>query len=203
MIETDSIQIDDSSLPTPVTGLMLIRLQQSLDPGAYGDHIRVTGGLGSPQPARNPGGFDVWAYYTSCSVYGLMSIRSTGDYILVGRLSSPTIYTALIRPVKTALPILSKLPCAAPRQPFSKASYWGNVSNCLINILNTFSMIGLTHILAVSGLHVGLITLIMITLFFIFRIPWSAAAATTIYVLILYVWITNMTSSGIGASILT
>lgn len=38
-------------------------------------------------------------------------------------------------------------------------------------LLNTFSMIGLTHILAVSGLHVGLITLIMITLFFILRIP--------------------------------
>jgi predicted membrane metal-binding protein len=69
MVETDSIQIDDSSLPTPVTGLMLIRLQQGIDPGAYGDHIRVTGGLRSPQPARNPGGFDAWTYYTSRSVY--------------------------------------------------------------------------------------------------------------------------------------
>lgn len=202
MIETDSIQIDDSSLPTPVMGLMLIRLQQGIEPGAYGDHIRVTGGLRSPQPARNPGGFDAWTYYTSRSVYGLMSIRSTGDYMLVGRRSSPTIYTALIRPVKNSITHSIEATLRGPSAALLKGILLGQRQQLPDELLNTFSMIGLTHILAVSGLHVGLITLIMITLFFILRIPRSAAAAATICVLILYAWITNMTSSVIRASIM-
>ena len=39
---------------------------------------------------------------------------------------------------KNSIPILSRLPYAAPRQPFSKASYWGNASNCLMNFSTFF-----------------------------------------------------------------
>jgi competence protein ComEC len=201
-LETDSVQIADSSLPMPFTGRMLVRLQQGIGPGAYGDHMRVTGWLRSPQPARNPGGFDAWTYYTSRGVYGLMSIRNSNDYTLVARRSSPTFYTALIRPVKNSITDSIEATLQGPSAALLKGILLGQRQQLPDELLNTFSTIGLTHILAVSGLHVGLIALITITCFSVLRVPRAAATTATIGVLILYACITNMTSSVVRASIM-
>ena len=48
-----------------VTGRLQVRLTSGIDPGRYGDRILVSGRLRSPQPARNPGGFDALTYYGS------------------------------------------------------------------------------------------------------------------------------------------
>lgn len=188
--------------PVPMTGRFLVRLGPDIGPGAYGTRVRVTGRLRSPSPARNPGGFDAQTYYTGRGIYGLMSVRDPTRYRILTQRSQPAFHTTLIRPIKHSIEQTLDSTLQGQSAALIKGILLGQRQQLPEDLLHTFSSIGLTHILAVSGLHVGLITLISMTLFSVVRFPRVYAAISTLAVIGLYACITNLTPSVIRASIM-
>lgn len=186
----------------PVTGRLQVRLNSGIDPGRYGDRVLVTGRLRSPQPARNPGGFDARTYYASRGVHALMSVRGAAGYRVTLRNTSFTWQTGIIDPLRNSIDRSIDRTMRGDSAALLKGILLGARRQLPEDLLDTFRTIGLAHILAVSGLHVGLITLVIHTLLFVLRLPRNIVVAGTLGVLVLYAFITNLTPSVIRATIM-
>ena len=186
----------------PVTGRLQVRLNSGIDPGRYGDRVLVSGRLRSPQPARNPGGFDANTYYGSRGVYALMSVRDARSYRVTRRNTSFTWRTGVIDPLRNSIDRSIDRTMRGDSAALLKGILLGARRQLPEDLLDTFRTIGLAHILAVSGLHVGLITLVIHTLLSVLRLPRNIVVAGTLGVLVLYAFITNLTPSVIRATIM-
>lgn len=193
LTEADSIR---------ATGRVLIRLDPRIAPGQAGDRARAAGRLRRPSPARNPGGFDAQAFYTQRGIHGLMSIRQPGGYAVVARQTHPTLHTAIIRPLRRSVERTVDATLQGPSAALLKGILLGHRAQVPEEVLASFTEIGLTHILAVSGLHVGLITLIAVFVFSLLRLPRPFMTGAVLVVLVLYACMTNLTPSVIRASIM-
>ena len=185
-----------------VSGRLQIRLNSGIEAGGYGDRVLVTGRLRGPQPARNPGGFDARTYYASRGVYALMSVRDAAGYRVTLRNRSFTWQTAVIDPLRRSIDQSIDRTMRGDSAALLRGILLGERRQLPEDLIDTFRTIGLAHILAVSGLHVGLITLVVYTLLFVLRLPRHLVAAGTLGVLILYAFITNLTPSVIRATIM-
>lgn len=188
--------------PAPVSGRLQVRLNSDIDPGRYGDRVLVSGRLRSPQPARNPGGFDARTYYGSRGVYALMSVRDARSYRVTRRNTSFTWQTGVIEPLRNSIDRSIDQTMRGDSAALLKGILLGARQQLPEDLLDTFRTIGLAHILAVSGLHVGLITLVIHTLLSVLRLPRNIVVAGTLGVLVLYAFITNLTPSVIRATIM-
>ena len=186
----------------PVSGRLQVRLTSGIDPGRYGDRVLVSGRLRSPQPARNPGGFDARTYYASRGVHALMSVRDARSYRVTLRNTSFTWQTGVIDPLRNSIERSIDRTMRGDSAALLKGILLGARRQLPEDLLNTFRTIGLAHILAVSGLHVGLITLVIHTLLSVLRLPRNIVVAGTLGVLVLYAFITNLTPSVIRATIM-
>lgn len=186
----------------PATGRLQVRLNGGIDPGRYGDRVLVSGRLRSPQPTRNPGGFDARTYYTSRGVHALMSVRDESGYRVTRRNTSFTWQTGVIDPLRNSIDRSIDQTMRGDSAALLKGILLGARRQLPEDLLQTFRAIGLAHILAVSGLHVGLITLVIYTLLSVLRLPKNIVVAGTLVVLVLYAFITNLTPSVIRATIM-
>ena len=186
----------------PATGRLQVRLTSGIDPGRYGDRVVFSGRLRRPQPARNPGGFDARTYYASRGVLALMSVRDAGSYRVTLRNRSFTWQTGVIDPLRNSIERTIDRTMRGDSAALLKGILLGARRQLPEELLDTFKTIGLAHILAVSGLHVGLITLVIHTLLFVLRLPRHVVVAGTLGVLVLYAFITNLTPSVIRATIM-
>ncbi len=186
----------------PVSGRLQVRLTSGIDPGRYGDRVLVSGRLRSPQPARNPGGFDARTYYASRGVHALMSVRDARSYRVTLRNTSFTWQTGVIDPLRNSIERSIDRTMRGDSAALLKGILLGARRQLPEDLLDTFRTIGLAHILAVSGLHVGLITLVIHTLLSVLRLPRNIVVGGTLGVLVLYAFITNLTPSVIRATIM-
>jgi len=186
----------------PVSGRLQVRLNGGIDPGRYGDRVLLSGRLRSPQPTRNPGAFDARTYYTSRGVHALMSVRDARSYRVTRRNMSFTWQTGVIDPLRSSIDRSIDQTMRGDSAALLKGILLGARRQLPEDLLQTFRTIGLAHILAVSGLHVGLITLVIYTLLSVLRLPKNIVVAGTLGVLVLYAFITNLTPSVIRATIM-
>lgn len=186
----------------PATGRLQVRLNSGIEPGRYGDRVLVSGRLRSPQPARNPGGFDARTYYTSRGIHALMSVRDETGYRVTLRNTSFTWQTGVIDPLRNSIDRSIDQTMRGDSAALLKGILLGERRQLPEDLLHTFRTIGLAHILAVSGLHVGLITLVIHTLLSVLRLPRNIVVAGTLGVLVLYAFITNLTPSVVRATIM-
>lgn len=201
-VSADSIVPPEGQSVLPAVGLLLVRLDGDLPSGQSGDLIAITARLRSPSPARNRGGFDAWSYYSGQGIYVLTSIRKPTDYTILSSTSETSLHSSLIRPLKLHIERTIDETLTGPHAALMKGILLGQRRQLPDDLLVAFTSIGLTHILAVSGLHVGIITLICMTLFALLRLPRPATVFATILLLVIYAFITNLTPSVIRASLM-
>jgi competence protein ComEC len=201
-VSADSIIPANRQSALPAVGLLLVRLDGDLAPGKSGDLIAVTARLRSPSPARNRGGFDAWSYYSGQGIYVLTSIRKPANYTILKSTNASSFHGSVIRPLKLHIESTIDRTLTGTHAALMKGILLGQRRQLPDDLLAAFTSIGLTHILAVSGLHVGIITLICMTLFALLRLPRPATVSVTILLLVMYAFITNLTPSVIRASLM-
>lgn len=137
-----------------------------------GDKIDAYGKITVIPPPHNPGQFDVQQYYAHKWVYlqtylhdGTYQVNSTDNHLNIWRLSYQTSLW-IRKKMKQFIPG----PAAATMQ----AIFLGTKSEISDDMMETYQQVGVMHILAVSGMHVGFIYLGFIFLLkpFIRRRPW-------------------------------
>ena len=164
----------------------------------YGDYLEIRGTLSKPKGERNPGGFDYRSYLARRQVFGILypdrnlEITPTGQsgFLLLRWTES------LRRRVE------SVIDSAYKKHPnhveILKGMLLGKRGEIEEATIVAFRNSGSLHILAVSGLHVGLIAGVFFLCFS--RLPTKITCVLTILAVILYAGIIGFRPSVLRAS---
>ncbi len=182
-------------------GLVQVSVYGESDGYEYGDRVRVKGTLRKPPSPQNPGQFDYSSYLARKGIYGLMTIYNKGQIERLG--------TGKVNPfVRLALGIKHRMrgiiaeTLEYPQDVLLAGILIGERQQVPEELKEVFIHSGTVHILAISGLHVGLVVVIFMVLLRTVRIPRKIRAILTIALVILYALITGARPSVIRASIM-
>lgn len=187
-----------------INGLVQINVKNNLIPFKYGDRIKVIGKLKIPSILRNPGGFDYQKYLLRRKILAIIWVDDK-NIIKLGRGYANPILTASYNLRDRISRIISD---TVSDKLFACASFLKGVLlgiRCVLpeEIRSQFMDTGTIHILAISGLHVGLIGLIF---FFIFhklaRLSQKTSSIFTLLILIIFAIMTGATPATVRATIM-
>jgi competence protein ComEC len=185
-----------------VVGLVQVSVLGKDNAGDYGQRIKITRvSLRKPPLPRNPGEFNYRRYLARKGIYALMNIRRRGQIKVLGRGQvNPFLKMALI--VKERMKRVIEDTMEYPQTVLLEGILLGERGGIPPDLKETFTQTGTVHILAISGLHVGLVILIFFVLFRALRIPGKVRAIFTLIVLLAYALVTGGRPPVIRASII-
>lgn len=213
----------DKNISKNVSGLVQVRVAlpediRELPPIQQGDVISLQGALQLPFGKRNPADFDERTYLAHKSVFSSLYVR---EFQSLQRISSQqtafeNIVFAVRKYVEHSIPqVIHNLSA----QKVIKALILGDQSDLSAETRADFSKTGLTHILAISGLHILLIGMLLyefLRIFLLrmrgFRASWEKLlswqrieywrAFITLGVLLVYTALTGATPSVVRATVM-
>ncbi len=187
-----------------VSAKFLVRFQKTV-PLRYGRQITLTGILEQAQDKRNPGGFDYRAYLARQGVDGIIEAKGL---LQIGEQRGflPLRWIEALR-IRTEQVIDSIYTGASATEPslhaqLLKGILLGKRSDLPIETLDIFRNSGTFHVLAVSGLHVGLIAMFCYFGFRCFRLPQKVLCLLTIAAVLIYACLIGFRPSVFRASLM-
>ena len=184
-----------------VEAKLLIRFHEPI-PLRYGDRIEVEGVLRQPNGQRNPGGFDYRSYLARRGVFGILQLNRGQEIAPTDRYGFLLLRWTeqLRRRVETVIDNAYRE--NRVHAQVLKGILLGLRSELSPDILDAFRNSGSIHILAVSGLHVGLIATVCFFSFSLLRLPRKATDLLTIAAVILYACLVGFRPSVFRASLM-
>lgn len=179
---------------------VLVRLPEDLNlKPEYGDIWYLRGRWQPAGRARNPGGFDYGEYLEKQEVSGLFS---ASEARALGKKRGDWLTAAIIIPLRQR--IRQAINSYLDGDPASLLSglLLGERRHLSERVRAAFSDTGTAHVLAVSGLHVGLVALILIAFLRACRLPKRAGYIASMVGLGLYAWLTGGSPSVVRATIM-
>ncbi len=191
-----------------VSAKFLIRFQE-LIPLRYGKHLTLTGVLRQPDTQRNPGGFDYRAYLARQDVsgiiyhQGLLHIGEQSGFPPLRWIEALRLRTErIIDDIYSGLQTFSTNEDSLHAQ-LLKGILLGKRGDVPSETLDTFRNSGTFHVLAVSGLHVGLVAMFCYLGLSVFRrIPKKVVSLLTIVVILIYACLVGFRPSVFRASLM-
>ena len=146
-----------------VHGEILVRVDQAVAPFRAGDRVQATGFLLRPLPPANPGEFDYSQYARSLGQAGFLSVRQR-DAVTVTPATRAFAYEWFLdwrdqlRRRGSAW-LLSDLPATdrPVRDALLASIMLGERDEHIDGVYNSFQRVGLAHVLAISGFHLGIL----------------------------------------------
>ena len=183
-----------------VTGRVRVSLYGSGEQFNYGDRIRIKGQLESPPGRRNPGGFDYQFYLLTQGVTAVLR----ADYHYVERLEGTGGNSIIGYSISLRNSLLQKIEQVLPPQERALLGgvLLGNREGISQAMQQNFQRAGTAHLLAVSGLHVGLLAAIFLTLLKYMRVKEQLSWVLTLTVIIIYVGVIGFKVSAVRAALL-
>jgi competence protein ComEC len=140
-----------------VSGRIRVSVREAVTSIGYGDVIRVSGRLFKPAGFRNPGGFDYPRYLARSGTYRTVSVRSeehVGVIVPGG---------GLFRTIQNWRELIRRSFLASTSGPGSailQAMVLGEEGALTDELRDRFLAAGVTHIISISGSHLGMVALI-------------------------------------------
>lgn len=194
----------DSTEFTEVRTKLMLYLQKTPQAKelSYGDRILVSGRLNQLNPPMNPHEFDYRNYLNLKAIY----YQAYADSSSWKHLSSGHGYTALkvagdFR--KKMLAVIDEWDLDNDQKSVTKALLLGYRFDIEDDLLKAYSSAGAMHVLAVSGLHVGIVYLMAFyLLYFLDKVKYGTWIKTVILILLLwaYAMITGLSASVVRAA---
>ncbi|MCL5772776.1 MAG: DNA internalization-related competence protein ComEC/Rec2 [Firmicutes bacterium] len=168
---------------------------------SYGNILQVSGLLEYPPGIKNPGEFDYAEYLKRQGVHHILFIKDPGGVkILEKHRGSPVL--------RTAYAIRCKLGSTLAREFGEKDASimegiaFGTKSQIPDEIIDDFQKNGTFHILAASGLNVGIVSGFLLLVFNFLKLSKKTAVIVSIPIIILYTILTGLVPSMIRASVM-
>jgi competence protein ComEC len=137
-------------------GILLFCSKEERPDLTYGDHFLVKTDLDKPKPPTNPGQFDYAAYLETQGIT-YTSFVSEMDIQKLDENSGSSIWTTVLGFREGAISAIEQNIASSEHQEILKALLVGDRSQLSSEVRERFSSTGTIHIMAVSGLHVGII----------------------------------------------
>ncbi|MBA7483426.1 ComE operon protein 3 [subsurface metagenome] len=182
------------------------RIRVSLPKGKtsfnYGDRARIRGELISPPGTRNPGGFSYQNYLATQKISALVNLVVNEQIKSIGEARVNPFFRIvfylrkhLIETIDHTLPSL--------QGSVLKGILLGRREELPPLLYQAFITTGVAHVLAVSGLHVGLVAAFFYYgLFPLLRFPNKGSALLTLLIIILYCFMTGCRPPVVRATIM-
>ncbi|MEO3947855.1 ComEC/Rec2 family competence protein [Gorillibacterium sp. CAU 1737] len=170
-----------------------------------GDRVHLTGTLRKPEPARNYGGFDYRSYLRRQHIHYLLSVKGTDGIVQSGKEAG---WLSLL-PIQRAVDELREKLSGSIEAVFPEDQA-GYMNGLILGITDgiepdqyeQFSELGLTHLLAISGLHVAVFVAAFLGLFRLLRLPRETAQLIVMVLLPFYVLLTGAAPSIMRAGLM-
>jgi competence protein ComEC len=205
LCKVDVMEFYDSSWK-PARGKAIIYLQK--DPSAskllFGDRMMVQAEFAEPDKAQNPNGFDYAAYLKRQGI-GATCYISSDNWRLVGKSTSFSIRREADKWQKYLLSIYRKFNIQGDELAVLSALTLGYTDDLQPDIRASYSATGAMHILSVSGMHVGVVYIVIAFLLsFLNRKQWTKVFKGLFIIVFLwaYAFLSGMSAAVIRAAMM-
>lgn len=137
---------------------------------SYGDEITAGGLLYRPSGLKNPGLFDYANYLGLKDIYSILKVGEKSSLVVTGRMKANPVSAFAYR-IRNKIRSVIDAYLDYPYSGFINAILIGDRSDLPENITDDFIMTGTVHILAISGLNLGIIAGIILAVFGVMRVP--------------------------------
>ncbi len=198
----DLNQVVLEGAPVAVCGAVLIRFR-GISPGIdYGDSMQLRVRLRRPEPSRNPGTFDYRSYLARMGIYGTAKVRRAEQIVHIRSGKGSRFWKQVILPIRKSVRRSVERNLSGAPAGLLKGLLLGEKRSVPEEVRETFTRSGVNHVLAVSGLHVGLVAA---SFFFGLRCLGLGRRGTgvmTVIGIVMYALVTGLRPSVLRASIM-
>lgn len=168
---------------------------------SYGDEVRITGYLQLPKSARNPGQFDSRVHLRSRGVLAeILADRDNNEILVTGNSGWPPFLAAVRARTWLAEAVTRDLDDEPNTQALLQAMALGAKEEAPGWMIDDFRYSGTLHVFAVSGLHVGLVGMILWAILVPLRIPRKGIIVIVAVLLVVYTCVTGLRPSAVRAT---
>lgn len=154
VIESEQIIKDEQAYE--VSGKILIK--KNLYPEyEYGDKLKIQGKIQSPPE------FDGFDYESYLARYGIYSVSYFPRISKIGEGGGSRIHTYILK-IKNRFAQVINIGMGEPQAGILSAMLLGNRRGIPSELLDQFSQTGTSHMIAISGMHIGIISAILLSL---------------------------------------
>ncbi len=198
-LKVETVEIKEDRFAVP--GTLLVNIYGTEDEHfRFGERLRMRGTIVEPRGQRNPGGFDYRFYLFSQGIDATISphpaqVSSLGQGE-VGWLSGSAIElrSAMVGSVNKVLP--------SPSAELLSAVLFGQREHLPEEIEHNFQRAGAGHLMAVSGLHVGLVAALILGFWRRLGLRGRLPLILAIMMVFGYAYLTGMRPSSLRAAIM-
>jgi competence protein ComEC len=131
----------------------------------YGDYILIKGGLQKIRNAGNPGGFNYSRYMGFQETYHQAYLKPN-DFVLLKNNDANFLYNFIFAARKKVVEVLKEnIPNDKKVTGIAEALLIGYKEDLDKDLVQAYSNTGVVHIIAISGMHLGLIYVVLVWLF--------------------------------------
>lgn len=198
-VEVSQIEREDYNIKTQ--GLILVNTYLGDCPYEYGDVLKIKGRLEKPIGQKNFGEFDYELYLAQEKVFTYLNIWQEKDIQKIGENDSNFLVSFSLS-ARDKIKEITKQTLPQPYSYLLIGMLLGEKNFIPPHLKEVFTEAGIMHILAVSGLHVGIIAMALLALLSMLNLPKKLKLLTLILILIMYASITGFRPSVLRATIM-
>ncbi|MFM7057592.1 MAG: ComEC/Rec2 family competence protein [Planctomycetota bacterium] len=187
--------------PLPVRGLCRVWVDgDATNQVRWGDAVELIGRLSLPEGPRNPGEFDYALYLRRTGISAQVYLRHPAA-IQVRQHAGPWSIRSLLNSFRQQT-VRQLQRCLSPdNRATAEALLLGNRGRMETHLEDDFVFSGTMHLLAISGLHVGILYVFILRLLHLILVPRSRALLLAATVCMLYACLTDLRPSVLRAAL--
>ncbi len=200
ILDCDSVWLQDEK--KSVQGRILLKTKKLRQRYFYGMRLIIRGRIELPPTERNPGQFDYRQYLAQNDISHLMLINSSDSIEILTTNDGNIFRSYLTEPVKTYCQKIFYNHLQQSSAAIMNALILGEKQNLDRTTIENFQQVGVVHVLAISGLHVGYVVLFVFTTLSFLRLSQKYRILVLAAILLIYIVLVNFKPPVMRASLM-
>ena len=184
----------------PICGKIILYTKSVQHNYEYGDRIQVKAALQIPTGKRNPGQFDYKQYLYNQNVFFIAKVEHADSIICIERYQGNWFVHSVISPLRSYCQRIFQSYFDEKTSGLIMALILGEKQGLGQEMIENFKHVGVVHVLAISGLHVGFIITFIFSLLSLLRLNHHSKIWGLLIILIIYIIIIRFKTPVIRAS---
>jgi competence protein ComEC len=171
------------------------------EPPVYGGEYKMRASISNCPPQRNPGAFDYSAWLANAGVRSQLEVRRAADAQLLHTGGNPLVRFAIQSRGWIEHTISLGIE-GTPEAVLIKGMTVGDISDAPDSMKDAFRETGTFHLFSVSGLHVGIVAVLIWAVLAMFGVGQRRAVLILIPSLFFYALLTGLSAASVRAAIM-